>query len=110
MAIKDQWSDIIGDRKVVELLAEYNERKTKDAIVAKDADNLDQIFLQKEYLSDGPADFKRWHDYAVRGLKTSSAKTIAKLVSKTNPLKWVYDLEKEHRKGKKNHINKGRLN
>jgi putative hydrolase of HD superfamily len=93
-AIIDQWSDMPGGRETIKLLAEYNGKKTKEAIIAKDADSLDQIFLQKEYLLEKLADLKKWHHHIASNLKTSSARKIANLALKTNPLKWVYNFDK----------------
>ncbi len=90
-AIKDQWTDIPGGGEIIDLLAEYRERKTKEAIVAKDADVLDQIFLQREYLPGGSYDLERWHNHQAKKLKTASARQLAGRVLKTNPLKWIYD-------------------
>jgi putative hydrolases of HD superfamily len=92
-AIKEQWSDIPGGKGIVKLLSEYNARKTKEAVIAKDADSLDQIFLQREYLPENSYDLKRWHNNIAKKLKTASAKKIAARALKTNPLKWVYDLD-----------------
>ncbi|MCX6761190.1 MAG: HD domain-containing protein [Candidatus Nealsonbacteria bacterium] len=100
-AVKDQWSDLPGGEEAIKILSEYNARKTKEAIVAKDADSLDQIFLQKEYLSEKPADFKRWHEHIACRIKTSSARKIAGLVFRTNPLKWVYNIDEAEKKGEK---------
>ena len=90
-AISDQWQDIVGGKKIISLLKEYDERKSREAIVAKDADILEQIFLQKEYLSHRPYDFKKWHIYHEKKLKTKSALKIAHLVFKTESMDWVYD-------------------
>ena len=102
-AIQDQWKDIVGGKKVISLLREYNKRKSKEAKVAKDADILDQIFLQKEYLSHRPYDLKKWHAHHEKKLKTRSAFKIARLVFKTETLDWVYDfagLLKQNKKKK----------
>ncbi len=90
-AIKDQWKDIVGGEEIIILMEEYNERKSREAVVAKDADILEQIFLQKEYLSEKPYDFKKWHTHMEKQIKTKSALKIAKLAFKTNPTGWLYD-------------------
>jgi putative hydrolase of HD superfamily len=100
-AIEDQWKNIAGGKKVISLLKEYNTRKSKEARVSKDADILDQIFLQKEYLSQSPYDFKKWHDYKECQLKTKSALKIARLVLKTGSMDWVYDFANSIKKNKK---------
>lgn len=90
-AIQDQWKNIIGGKKIILLLKEYNQRRSKESIVAKDADILDQIFLQKEYLHQRPYDFKKWHQNMERDIKTKSALKISRLVFKTESMDWVYD-------------------
>lgn len=97
-AIKDQWSGIPGGEEIIKLLSEYNEGETKEAIVAKDADILNQIFLQREYLPQNSYDLKRWHNHQLQGIKTASARQIANLALKTNPLKWVYDFSDSQKK------------
>jgi len=104
-AVIDQWSGMPGEKETIKLLAEYGGRKTREAIIAKDADSLDQIFLQKEYLSDKPYDFKKWHEHSVRSLKTVLARKIAEKASKTNPLKWVDNFERAQKRGEKHHVN-----
>jgi putative hydrolases of HD superfamily len=93
-AIKDQWNNLPVEKEAVAILEEYNARKTKEAIVAKEADMLDQIFLQIEYLTPKSGDLKKWHEHIAKDLKTSSGKTLAKAALKTNPLQWLYDLSK----------------
>ena len=100
-AIQDQWENIVGGKELISLLKEYNERKSKEAIIAKDADILDQIFLQKEYLSHRPYDFKKWHTYHEKKLKTKSALKIARLVFKIEIMDWVYELGGLIKKNKK---------
>ena len=100
-AIEDQWEKIAGGKKIILLLEEYNQRETKEAIVAKDADILDQIFLQKEYLSERPYDFKKWHTLHQKRLKTKSALKIAKLVPKAESMDFVYDFADSLKRNKK---------
>jgi len=77
-AYTDQTVDIPTGKEIKSLLDEYNSRKTKEAIVAKDADNLDQLFLDNEVLGKKPKDFAKWHEFSARKLKTKSAKELAK--------------------------------
>lgn len=93
-AIQDQWRNIIGGKETISLLKEYDRMKSKEAIVAKDADILDQIFLQKEYLPENSDDLKKWHNYKEKDMKTKSALKISKLTFKTRPMDWVYDFAK----------------
>ena len=89
-AINDQWFGIPGEKEAIELLSECNEGETKEAIVAKDADRLEQIFLQREYLTH-PHDLDMWHTHTAQKLQTDSACKIAEQAIKTNRLQWLYD-------------------
>ncbi len=90
-AYKDQLEEVPGGEEIIKLLDEFNKEKTKEAIVAKDADRIDQILLQKEYLQGKPYDFERWHKNIAKGLQTKSAKQLAKEIKERNPLQWLYD-------------------
>ena len=46
---KDQMEGLPFGQEVIDLLDEYEEIKTKESIVAKDADKIDQMILQQEY-------------------------------------------------------------
>ncbi|HDY72595.1 MAG TPA: HD domain-containing protein [bacterium] len=81
--------------KVSEILQEYEERKSSEAIVAKDADLLDQMILQQEYFYKDEKNRQIWQDNTEKGLKTDSAKKIAKKIRESNPFEWLYQLEKD---------------
>lgn len=93
-AYQEQLKDIPGGREIIKLLDEFNRQETKEAIVVRDADRLDQILLQREYLQDKPQDFKLWHQNMAKDLKTKSAKELAREVKRHNPLQWVYNFAK----------------
>lgn len=96
----DQMEGLPIAKEILALLEEYEDRKSKESIVAKDADLLDQMVLQQEYLFKDKENAKRWHDHSQRMLKTKSAKKIALQIRKTNPFKWLYQLAKQKRKDK----------
>lgn len=90
-AIREQWKDLMGGHEIKKLLSEYMARKTKEAAIAKDADNLDQLALQIEYLPDGSYSQKRWNGRILRMIKTKLARQLADLMIKSPPFKWLYD-------------------
>lgn len=101
-AEKDQLEELpIGD-EVLSLLDEYKKKETKESIVAKDADLIDQMLLQQEYFYKDPngENHKLWQDFSSKGLKTQSAKELAEKIRKTNPLEWHYQVY-EKKSGKK---------
>lgn len=78
-AYTDQTIDIPAGREIKSLLDEFNNKESREAIIAKDADILDQIALQKEFLSEKPEDFAKWHEFSAKKLKTKSAKRLAEV-------------------------------
>ncbi len=83
-----------------ELSSEYEKRESKEAIVAKDADLLDQIFLLREYVWQGNKEAQIWLDgkgedkinRQFKSLKTDSAKKLAKMAMETPPSDWWNDI------------------
>lgn len=79
---------------------EYKERKTKEAIIAKDADLLDQILLLREYEWQGNREATIWlrgksgnkANEQLKRLVTLSAKKIGKAIYKENPSDWWNNL------------------
>jgi len=94
----DQVTNLPAENELKTLFNEYNEKKTKEAIVAKDADTLDQLFLEKEVLNEKPEDFAKWHEFSVRKLKTKSAKQLAKSIKNRNPMQWFYNFDAKLKK------------
>jgi putative hydrolase of HD superfamily len=100
MAYREQFADIEFGKVLISLLDEYNERKTKESLIAKDADLLDQMLLQQEYLYDRPKDLDRWQKHTAESLNTLLGKKLAKIIFKKNPLDWLYNFS-EFKKGHK---------
>jgi putative hydrolase of HD superfamily len=84
------------------LIDEYEERETKEAILAKDADLLDQILLLKEYEWQGNKEAALWlrgkskeaktGNAQLTRLKTEAAKKLGLAIYKENPSNWWNDL------------------
>lgn len=91
-AIKDQTEDLpIGD-EIRESLKDFGDRQSKESIVSKDADNLDQMLLQQEYFFQDEKNSRIWQTHTERFLVTESAKKIAAGIKNANPFEWLYDL------------------
>lgn len=73
------------------LIEEYEERKSPESILVKDADNLEWILSLKEEIDTGNTRALTWIDSAIKRLKTDTAKTIAKEIMKTDSNDWWYD-------------------
>ncbi len=79
-----------------ELVNEYDKRETKEAILAKDADLLDQILLLREYEWQGNKEAGIWLrgkgddkiNAQLMNLKSVTAKAIGEIILEKNPSDW----------------------
>ena len=92
---KDQLSDLPFP-DLYEFQEEYAERESREAIVAKDADLLDQILLLREYEWAGNTEAKLWlygrgggNKYVqVDNLRLDSSKEIGRAIYENSPSDW----------------------
>ena len=73
---------------------EFEERSTKEGIVAKDADWLEVAFQAKEYLDLGYASCIDWINNVEKAVETGSAKKIIAQMKDTRFTDWWKDLKK----------------
>ena len=72
------------------IVEEYEERKTVESQMAKDADNLEWIMSLKEQLDTGNMRAKEWIPSAIKRLKTEPAQKIAKMIMDTGSDEWWF--------------------
>lgn len=89
-AIEDLAKTVPFGEDIKEIIKEYEERKTKEAIIAKDADNIEWILSLKEQFDTGNTRAKEWIDSAIKRLKTENAKKIAEEILKTESTSWWF--------------------
>jgi len=95
---RDQFKKQLKDKEVFNLIQEYNQKKTKEAQIAKDADLLDQVILLKEYEHSGCKEAGRWlkdvkgESQQEKMMHTGQAKKIAKEIKKQTPSDWWENL------------------
>ncbi len=90
----------------LEIGNEYMERKSRESIVAKDADVLDQVLLLREYEWQGNKEAAKWlggkrtkRRYAYLDyVKTESAKILGKTLYEEDPSSWWKNLYTNLRK------------
>lgn len=87
-AIADVAATVPFGEEILSLIRELKERKTKESIVAKDADNLDWILSLKEQVDVGNERAVTWINSAMKRLKTASARTLAEIILETNSDEW----------------------
>lgn len=73
---------------------EFEERNTKEGIIAKDADWLEVAFQGKEYLDLGHKSAQDWIDNVEKAVETESAKKIIKEMKETEFSDWWQGLKK----------------
>jgi len=95
-AFKDQIKNLPKNiqNELLTLHQEFEEDKTKEALVAKDADYLECAIQGKEYLDLGYKKAEDWVNNVGKVLKTESAKRIFALIKKSDSLGWYKDLKK----------------
>ena len=83
------------------LIDEYEKRETKEAILVKEADTLDQILLLREYQWAGNKEAEVWlhgkpgedkTDVQLEKLKTETGKKLGKAIYDVNPSDWWNNL------------------
>jgi putative hydrolase of HD superfamily len=89
-AIKDQFKDLRQEKELNEIAKEYGDRKTKESIVAKEADLIDQILILREHEWSGNREATKWLKDCeqFKMLKTKTGKNIARSAMKIDPTHW----------------------
>lgn len=75
---------------IKDTVTEYEERQSREALLAKDADNLEWILSLKEQMDIGNSRAGSWLPSAVKRLKSDSAKKIAEKILTTNSDHWWF--------------------
>jgi putative hydrolase of HD superfamily len=78
-----------------QLVAEFSAGETREAELAHDADQLEMILALKEYRDLGNRNADEWYPFAVRRLKTDTAKQLAETIWCTDSSKWWFDDNEE---------------
>ncbi len=94
---KEQLEKLPNSKELLAISKEYQERKTLEAKIAKDADLLDEILLLKEYEFQGCKEATSWlkgkrESEQEKLVFTKLAKEIAKEIKKQKPSFWWQNL------------------
>ena len=91
-ANKDTFLKMDFGKDLFDLNAEFEAKETQIAKIVKDADSLQQIFLEWDLMWQGNLIAKKWFESdfkdRVPGLRTESAKKIAESLKTSNPNEW----------------------
>ncbi len=94
-AIDDLVSSFPYGYKIKEILEECVERKTKESLLAKDADRLELILTLKEQVDIGNERARTWIPSALKRLETKEAKVLGKSIVKTDSDRWWFADKKD---------------
>jgi len=89
-ALSDLYPCISFGDKIKAIIDEYEERKSLESIIAKDADILEFLLSLKEQYDIGNERAKTWIPAVVKRLKTKEGKMLAKKIIKTDSDKWWF--------------------
>lgn len=97
-AHKEQ-TDSLGDMgtEIFSLHKEFQSQRTKESVVARDADLLENALQAKEYIESGYKDAQDWIDNIRTIIKTGYGLKILDLIEKTSSNDWWKSLKKIER-------------
>lgn len=89
-AVEELAATIDFGEDVRQIIHRYEERTSREAIIVKDADNLEFILSLKEQVDIGNTRAETWIPSAVKRLKTDNAKALAEIILTTNSDEWWF--------------------
>ncbi len=90
-ALTDATQELPCCDEIVSLMREFNERRSLEACLSRDADQLDLILALKEQDDLGNKYAREWLAYAVQRLITENAKILAKEILETDSTEWWFE-------------------
>ena len=89
-AVRELADPLFFGDEIKSTIAEFNEKKTKEALIAHDADQLSLILQLKEYGDLGNKYSDEWMKFATKRLYTDTAKKIAETIMHTDSTDWWF--------------------
>jgi putative hydrolase of HD superfamily len=89
-AVKDLAATLPFGNEIENLVQEYEEGKTVESKIARDADQLEMILALKEYKDLGNKYADEWLQFSLKRLQTESAKELAKTILETDSSLWWF--------------------
>ena len=90
-AIKDLTKTLPFGDDISNSVEEFNSGKSKEALLANDADQLDLILMLKENKDLGNKYADEWISFALKRLKTNLAKELAEKILDTDSTHWWFE-------------------
>jgi putative hydrolase of HD superfamily len=89
-AVEDLASTVPFGNEIKELIEEFEKGESLEALLAHDADQLELILALKEYKDVGNKYADEWLEYALKRLKTDSARELAHTILETDSSLWWF--------------------
>jgi putative hydrolase of HD superfamily len=89
-AIDDLSKTLPFGGEIRELILEFNEGRTEEARLARDADQLEMILALKEYKDLGNKYADEWLEFSLKRLQTDAARELASMILETDSSLWWF--------------------
>lgn len=92
-ARKDQARGNPIGQEMLSLMEEFEKGESKEAILVKEADILEQLLLEKECFETGNQQAPLWMEYSISRLKSETGKELAKAIIAGSAKDWWWNLQ-----------------
>ncbi len=89
-AVEDMASPLPFGDEIKGLILEFEEGRTEEARIARDADQLEFILALKEWKDIGNAYAEEWLEFSLKRLQTGTAQELAKTILETDSSLWWF--------------------
>jgi putative hydrolase of HD superfamily len=89
-AVEDLAATVPFGNEIKELIEEFEKSESLEAQLAHDADQLELILALKEYKDVGNKYADEWLEYALKRLKTDTARNLAQTILETDSSLWWF--------------------
>lgn len=92
-AIADQTAGLPFAEELSELLEEFRRQETPEALLVRDADNLEMLLELKEHHDVGNPNAEAWVPHVVARLRTEQARRLAEAILGGHTSDWWFDAD-----------------
>ena len=89
-AVEDLAVTVPFGREIKGLIEEFKEGQTREAQLARDADQLEMILALKEYKDLGNKYADEWLEFSLKRLETETAQKLASVILETDSSLWWF--------------------
>jgi len=92
-AVEDMIKELSFGKDIEKIIKEFEKKETVEALLTKDADQLELLLCLKELIDMGHGSAETWVSAVVERLKTHEGKELAGTILKTRASHWWYDMD-----------------